>query len=153
MKAEAPVWGQRGSPGPSWQVRVEGGQVAASQVWQQGSSAPRTSRGPRRRDGFSRKALALLEQAAHAEPQKGVTLCPACASVTDSPMPSTGPEGAVLPSFSSVLTFLYFFFSFFFLSFMAAPAAYGSSQARGRMGAVAASLPHSHSHAESEPRL
>ena len=35
----------------------------------------------------------------------------------------------------------------------AAPAAYGSSQARGRIGAVAASLCQSHSNAGSEPRL
>ena len=34
---------------------------------------------------------------------------------------------------------------FFFLLFMAAPAAYGSFQARGQIGAVAASLRHSHS--------
>ena len=34
-----------------------------------------------------------------------------------------------------------------------APTAYGSSQARSGMGAVAAGLPHSHSNAGSEPRL
>ena len=33
------------------------------------------------------------------------------------------------------------------------PAAYGGSQARGRIGAVAASLRQSHSNAGSEPRL
>ena len=39
--------------------------------------------------------------------------------------------------------------------FRAAPEAYGGSQARGRIGAVAASLQHSHSHSNtrSEPRL
>ena len=37
--------------------------------------------------------------------------------------------------------------------FRAAPTAYGGSQARGRIGAVAAGLHHSHSHAESEPCL
>ena len=37
--------------------------------------------------------------------------------------------------------------------FRAAPAAYGGSQFRGRIGAVAASLHHSHSNARSEPRL
>ena len=54
----------------------------------------------------------------------------------------------------------FFFFFFFFLSFVvvvaiswAAPAAYGGSQARGRIGAVATSLSQSHSNAESEPRL
>ena len=35
----------------------------------------------------------------------------------------------------------------------AAPVAYGGSQARGRIGAVAASLRQSHSNAGSEPRL
>ena len=40
---------------------------------------------------------------------------------------------------------------FFFLS--AAPAAYGSSQARGWIGPVAAGLCHSHSNAGSEPCL
>ena len=43
---------------------------------------------------------------------------------------------------------------FFFLSFFRAiPAAYESSQARGKIGAVGASLRHRHSHAGSEPRL
>ena len=37
--------------------------------------------------------------------------------------------------------------------FRAAPAAYGGTQARGRIGAVAASSHHSHSHAGSEPRV
>ena len=40
-----------------------------------------------------------------------------------------------------------------FLLFRAAPAAYGGSQARGPIGAVAASLQHSHSHIRSKPRL
>ena len=35
----------------------------------------------------------------------------------------------------------------------AAPAAYGGSQARGLIGAVATGLHHSHSNAGSEPRL
>ena len=45
---------------------------------------------------------------------------------------------------------------FFFLSFVfsrAVPSAYGGSQARGLIGAVAAGLHHSHSKAKSEPRL
>ena len=57
-------------------------------------------------------------------------------------------------SFSCVIS--NFFLSFFFLTFfflMAAPAAYGSSQARGGIGAAAASLHHSHSNARSEPNL
>ena len=45
-----------------------------------------------------------------------------------------------------------FFFGLFAFS-RAAPAAYGGSQARGRIGAVAAGLPQSHSNARSEPRL
>ena len=52
--------------------------------------------------------------------------------------------------------FLFFFFNFYFLSFVffrAAPAAYGGSQARGLIGAVATSLCQSHSNAVSEPRL
>ena len=40
---------------------------------------------------------------------------------------------------------------FFFCLFRVAPAAYGGSQARGLIRAVAASLHHSHSHARSEP--
>ena len=41
--------------------------------------------------------------------------------------------------------------SIFFLSFFrAAPSAYGGSQARGQIGAVAAGLHHSHSNAGSE---
>ena len=43
--------------------------------------------------------------------------------------------------------------SFLFLLFRAAHAAYGSSQARGRIGAIAADLHYSHSNAGSEPRL
>ena len=45
----------------------------------------------------------------------------------------------------------WFFLSFFF--FRAAPAAHGGSQARGRIGAAAASLHHSHSHTGSQLRL
>ena len=47
-----------------------------------------------------------------------------------------------------------FFFFFVFLPFSwAALAAYGGSQARGQIGAVATSLLQSHSNAGSEPRL
>ena len=49
-------------------------------------------------------------------------------------------------------TFVYSFF-FFFLLFRATPLAYGSSQARGQIGAIAASYSHSHSNAKSKPRL
>ena len=46
-----------------------------------------------------------------------------------------------------------FFFLIFFAISWAAPAAYGGSQARGLIGAVAASLRQSHSNAGSEPCL
>uniref|UniRef100_A0A8D0N9X0 Uncharacterized protein n=1 Tax=Sus scrofa TaxID=9823 RepID=A0A8D0N9X0_PIG len=46
----------------------------------------------------------------------------------------------------------FFFWSFFAISW-AAPAAYGSSQARDRIGAVATGLHQSHSNAGSKPRL
>ena len=46
--------------------------------------------------------------------------------------------------------FVCLFVCFFFLG---QTMAYGSSQARGRTGAAAASLHHSHSNAGSEPRL
>ena len=42
---------------------------------------------------------------------------------------------------------------FLFCPFRAVPAAYGGSQARGRIGAIAASLLQSHSNTRSEPRL
>ena len=42
---------------------------------------------------------------------------------------------------------------FFSFPFMAALVAYGSSQARGRIGAATAGLHHSHSKAEFEPHL
>ena len=41
----------------------------------------------------------------------------------------------------------------FFVFSRAAPAAYGDSQARGPVGAVAAGLHHSHSNVGSQPRL
>jgi len=55
----------------------------------------------------------------------------------------------------------WFFFFFFFLNFIfclfvfsrAALVAYGGSQVRGLIGAVAASLHHSHNNARSEPCL
>ena len=46
-----------------------------------------------------------------------------------------------------------FFFFFFFGLFRAAPIAYGSSQAKGHIGAVAAGRSHSHSNNRSELRL
>ena len=62
-----------------------------------------------------------------------------------------------LDTFSVVLFFI--FQGLTFLSFFvcviswAAPTAYGGSQARGRIGAVAAGLHHSHSNVGSELRL
>ena len=44
-------------------------------------------------------------------------------------------------------------FRLFFFLFRAAPVAYGSSQARGRIRAIAAGLHHSHSNTRSEPHL
>ena len=56
-----------------------------------------------------------------------------------------------------VIYTLIFFFSFLFLVFFAiswaTPTAYGGSQARGRIGAVAASLRQSHSNSGSELHL
>ena len=50
--------------------------------------------------------------------------------------------------------FLFYFILFYlFLLFRAAPTAYGSSQARGPIGATAAGLRHSHSNAGSEMQL
>ena len=50
-------------------------------------------------------------------------------------------------------TFVKFLFCFVLCLFRATPAAYGDSQARGQIGAVAANLRQSHSHVGSEPRL
>ena len=58
-------------------------------------------------------------------------------------------------SLSPVISFFLSFFSFFglFAISWAAPAAYGGSQARDLIGAVATGLRQSHSNAGSEPRL
>ena len=67
----------------------------------------------------------------------------------------TGPGSRFLWSrfgcFLFVCLFVFVFFVFCF--FRAAPAAYGGSQARGLIRAVAAGLRHSHSNVGSEPRL
>ena len=52
-----------------------------------------------------------------------------------------------------VFVFFVCLFFVFLLFLWAAPTAYGGSQARGRIGAVATSLRQSHSNAGSEPRL
>ena len=49
--------------------------------------------------------------------------------------------------------FFFFFFNFLFFLFRATPTAYGSSQARGLIGAAASGLHHSHSNMGSEPHL
>ena len=51
-----------------------------------------------------------------------------------------------------IFTYLFLFFCLFAISW-AAPAAYGGSQARGPIGAVATGLRQSHSNAGPEPRL
>ena len=63
--------------------------------------------------------------------------------------------GLVFCRLSHILELLDCFFSFFclFAISWAAPAAYGGSQARSRIGAVAASLHQGHSNVGSEPRL
>ena len=48
---------------------------------------------------------------------------------------------------------IFFFFFWLFAFSGAAPEAYGGSQARGPIGAIATSLHHSHSNAGSELRL
>ena len=55
-------------------------------------------------------------------------------------------------SWLPVFVFVLFYF-YFYLLFRAAPAAYGGSQARGQIRAIAAGLHHSHSNARSERRL
>ena len=62
-------------------------------------------------------------------------------------------EVKIKPSSWNVNVGVFFFLSFFFLLFRAEPVAYGGSQARGLIGATAASLCHSHSNARSEPHL
>ena len=53
----------------------------------------------------------------------------------------------------AVPLYIYLFIYFLFFVFLAAPSAYGSSQARGRIGAVTVGLRHSHSNARSKPSL
>ena len=53
----------------------------------------------------------------------------------------------------TILLFIYLFIFCLFAISWASPMAYGVSQARGRIGAVADGLHHSHSNTRSEPRL
>ena len=57
------------------------------------------------------------------------------------------------PSWKQFLLLYFIILKSSSLLFMAAPATFGSSQARGRIGAAAAGLHHSHSKAGSEPHL
>ena len=59
-------------------------------------------------------------------------------------------NGTVFKSSNSI--FFFFFFCLFAISW-AAPAAYGGSQARGRIGALATGLRQSHSNVGSEQHL
>ena len=77
-----------------------------------------------------------------------------------SPAPTQIPNSVEFKALAQLifLFFIYFYFILFyfivFLSFFgAAPAAYGGSQARGLIGAVAAGLCQSHSNVGSEPSL
>ena len=58
-----------------------------------------------------------------------------------------------LTGFFPFILFYFILFYFILVFFRAAPAAYGGSQARGLIGAVAASLHQSHSKAGSELHL
>ena len=53
----------------------------------------------------------------------------------------------------SIIFFNLFYFFCLFIFSRATPPAYGGSQARGQIGAVAAGLRQSHSNARSEPHL
>ena len=55
--------------------------------------------------------------------------------------------------FSVTPKFFFFFFFVFLLFFLANPVAYGGSQARGRIGAVAAGLRHSHCNTAMQDRI
>ena len=59
----------------------------------------------------------------------------------------------VFQTISTVRYYMKYILLFFFLLCRAAPAAYGASQARGPIGAVADGLHHNHSNARSEPPL
>ena len=83
--------------------------------------------------------------------------CPLCSGVAYQKkiLEVVGNNCAELPSHCKTLQlfFLCFFFFFSFLLFKAAPAAYGGSQARGHIGAVATGLRHSQSNAGSKLHL
>ena len=90
--------------------------------------------------------------------QGGTTVSLSClhpvGTTADDPLPSrnTGSKVQGHPSSRLKLGFLFSFFNFLVI-FRAAPLAYGGSQARGLIGAVATGLHHSHSNTRSKPRL
>ena len=59
----------------------------------------------------------------------------------------------IFPDYLDQVVFFLFVCFCFFAFFRAAPAAYGGSQARGQIGAVATGLHQSHSNVGSEPHL
>ena len=59
----------------------------------------------------------------------------------------------VTHAFLKIYFIIIYLFTFVFCIFRATPAAYGGSQSRSLIGAMAASLPYSHNNARSEPRL
>ena len=91
-----------------------------------------------------RRASASL----HSHPMTGL-------SILASPPPT--PVGSVHPNSHCLLGAAhqpgFFVFVFCFFLFRAAPAAYGSSQAKGQIPAIAAALCHCHSHTRSGLRL
>ena len=63
-------------------------------------------------------------------------------------------QDCICTGIATIYFCFFFFFFFFFWPFSgAAPVAYGGSQARGPIGAVAAGLHQSHSNSGFEPRL
>ena len=63
------------------------------------------------------------------------------------------PGSSQKPCLSFYFFIIYLFIYFVFCPFTATPAAYGGSQARGLIGAIAAGLHHSHSNTRSELHL
>ena len=78
--------------------------------------------------------------------------CLASLGLLSSILSSVRGSDSYLISSTPFFFFLFFFFGLFAFS-RAAPAAYGGSQARSLIGAVAAGLRQSHSNVGSEPRL
>ena len=66
---------------------------------------------------------------------------------------SLSSDGLWMNFISLFVCVFFVLFCFVFLLFRVAPAAYGGSQARGRIGTIAPGLHHSHSNMGSKPRL